>query len=202
MHVLLKEIDHIRDQQTDIQSQVGRLQAAKENHEKNLRKRYEKMVEIGQNYGLGDLVSQISQHSQDTPGLSQDASFFSTAHGSQADNSTILRSPQGPRGQSQQQPVLDISPEDMNEYFRAVQRKKEELQEQQSQHKSKKKEQEDQLNNEISDLKGKCKALESNKDRVQKEYTKVHKEISDIRNSANNGKCTFVGSLERSVLHT
>lgn len=182
MNAILQEIERLREEEASYQSLLGRLHAAKENHEKQLRRRYEKMVQIGQEFSLGDLVSQISQQSQGTVGASQDTSFFSTAN-----NSTILGSPHGSVRQSQQQPVLDISPEDMNEYFRALERKKEELQEQQSQHRAKKKEQEDDLNNEISDLKGKCKALESNKDRIHEQVTKIQKEMKEIQKTVSKG---------------
>lgn len=182
MNAILHEIERLREEEASFQSKLGRLQAAKENHEKQLRRRYEKMVQIGQEFSLGDLVSQISQHSQGTVGASQETSF------STANTSTILGSPHASVGQSQQQMVLDISSEDMNEYFRAVERKKEELKEQQSQHRAKKKEQEDELNNAISDLKGKCKALESNKDRVHQQSTKIHKEMKEIQKTVSKGK--------------
>jgi hypothetical protein len=193
MNALLREAYNIREQQSKLQSQVGRLQAAKENHEKNLQERYEKMVEIGTEYGLGDLVTQISQNSQGSSALrSQDTSFASLGYASLGNASTILGSPMGShvfsQQQQQQQPILNISQEDMDEYCRAVQRKQVELQEQLTDKKTQRKQQEDMLNNEIMELKGKLKALESDKDRIQKEVTKTIQEISECRNKASKSK--------------
>lgn len=192
MKGLIQEAENLREQQSELQSQVGRVQAAKENHEKKLKERYEKMVEIGTQYGLGELVTQISQQSQGSVMAgSQETSFVSLMNQSMGDTSTILGSPIGSHALSQQSPMLNISKEDMNEYFRAVQRKEAEMQEQLSQQKAKRKEQEDTFNNEISELKGKVKALESNKDRIQKEMTKTLQEITEIRTKSAKGKTWF-----------
>jgi chromosome segregation ATPase len=189
MNALLEEAESIRERQSELQSKVGRLQAAKENHEKLLKERYEIMVEIGTQYGLGDLVTQISQNSQGSTVLgSQDASFAALTQGSVGNASTVLGSPIGSHGLSQQQPILDISPADMNEYFRAVQRKQEELQEQQAQQKANRRQEEDMFNNDIMELKGKLKTLENDKDRIGKEITKTAMEINEIRSKTSKGK--------------
>jgi DNA repair protein RAD50 len=207
MTKLLRETDNIREQRSKLQSQVGRLQAAKESHDKNLRERYQKMVEIGTEYGLGDLVSQISQNSQgsnNSIARSQDTSFASLGYASLGNASTLLGSPpMGSRGVSQQQqqyqqPILNISQEDMDEYSRAIQRKQAELQEQLLDKKAQRKQQEDMFNNEIMELKGKLKALESDKDRIQKEVTRTIQEISECRNKASKGKSGVLG-LHRSI---
>lgn len=188
MNALLQEVEKVREQQSEMQAQVGRLQAAKESHEKNLRERYEKMVEIGNEYGLGDLVTQISQNSQGSivPG-SQDTSFASLTQRSLANASTFLGSPMGSHVLSQQQPILDISQEDMNEYIRAVKRKQEELQEKQSDQKAQRKQQEENYNNEIMELKGKLRALENDRERILKEVSKTTQEITECRNKVSNG---------------
>lgn len=190
MNSLQQDAENIRQQQSELQSKIGRLQAAKENQEKLLRERYEKMVEIGTEYGLGDLVTQISQNTQGSTLLgSQDTSFVSLAHGSLCNASTVIGSPIGPHGQSQQnqQPILEISETDMNEYFRAVERKQQELQDQQADQKARRKEEENRYNNEILEMRGKLRAFENDRDRIKKEISKTQSEISDIRNKAAKG---------------
>lgn len=190
-----QRIEEIRNLQTEQQSKIGRLQAGRESHSRNLRVRYEKMVEFGKTYGLEEVVTQISQNSQlligsAGGGNTQDTSYYSHQH-TQGDASTVFGSPVrgGELTSSSVEggAILEISREDMNEYFKAVRNKEEELQNQVTSQKNKMREQEDALNNELSDLKGKVKAIESNKNRLYKEESAARQELEDIRRNSQKG---------------
>ena len=179
------EIDVIRHEHTELQSEVGRLQAGKEAHIGNLRKRYKKMCDIGQSYGLEAMLTPFTQNSQlgsATSGRlsSTQDTVYSRRHHTQGDESPG----QGAAEHGEGQAILDISQEDMKQYMRAVENKMEELQGQLSTQKSKIREQEDELNNELSDLKGKVKSIESKKKELHAEETKTRKELDQIRNQS------------------
>jgi len=212
-----RQIEEIRNSQTELQSKVGRFQAEKESHARNLRLRYERMVGFGKTYGLEEVVTQISQNSQlmivsAGGGSTQDTSYYSHQH-TQGDVSTVFGSPEreGSGQQLQQQltsssveggAILEISREDMSEYFKAVRRKEEELQNQVNSQKSKMREQEDELNNELSDLKGKVKAIESNSDRLYKEEMAVRQELEEIRKNSQKGPKLRKSNLEDTKKNT
>lgn len=198
---ILQRIEEFRNSQTELQSKIGKLQAERESHGRYLRLRYEKMVEFGKAYGLEDVVTQISQNSQlMSGGNTQDTSMYSHQH-TQGDVSTVFGSPSRRESSSSSQQlrqqltsasteggvILEISQEDMNEYFKAVGKKEEELQGQISTQRTKMREQDDTLNNELSDLKGKVKAIESNKQRLYKEETTVRQELETIRRQSQKG---------------
>lgn len=171
-----REIENIRKQQTELQSEVGRLQAGKETHNENLRKRYEKMCEIGQSYGLEAMLTPATQNSQLGSAIS--GRFSST-------QDTMYS-----RGASQHgepEVILEIPEEDIAQYFRAVENKKEELQEQLASKKRNIREQEDALNNDLSDLKGKVKAIENKKKELYAEETKTRTELDQIRKEGQRG---------------
>ena len=197
-----QRIEEIRNLQTEQQSKIGRLQAGRESHSRNLRVRYEKMVEFGKTYGLEEVVTQISQNSQLLIGSSaggggggntQDTSYYSHHRHTQGDASTVFGSPaRGGGGELTSSSVeggviLEISQEDMNEYFKAVRNKEEGLQDQVASQKNNMREQEDAVNNELSDLKGKVKAIESHKIRLIEEESAAREELGDIRRKSQLG---------------
>lgn len=175
-----REIDAIRSEQTELQSEVGRLQAGKEGHTENLRKRYEKMCDVGRSYGLEAMLTPATQNSQLGSAMSarlsvtQDTLYESPGRGGGADH-------------GEEQVILDIPQEDMKQYFRAVNNKKEELQEQLSSQKSKMRDQEDALNNDLSDLKGKVKSIESKKKELAAEESKTRDELDQIQKEKGRG---------------
>ena len=195
-HKSKRELDVIRNQQTELQSEVGRLQASKESDTENRKKRYEKMCEFGKTYGLEDMVTQITQNSQ-LAGSTQDtnASFYSR-HYTQGDESTVLGSPGrgiGDGDETAPNAILDIPRKDMDEYFRVVRKKKEELEDQVSAQKGKAQEQEDGFNNELSELKGKLSSIELRSDETRREQRKLKGEIDRKRNSQSGAcVCTYV----------
>lgn len=182
MLALQREANRYRQECTNLQSMIGRLQAEKDIHNKNLLARYEKMVEIGQTYGLDDAVTQISQSSQQQQ-HTQDTSFVSLG-----DASTIVGT--GHTELHHQQPILDISKEDMEEYFRVVNRKEEELRGQVADQKARRREQEDMIQKELSDLMGRLKTIESNKNRIHREEAAARNELDEIRRQSQKG--TFI----------
>lgn len=170
------EVDSIQSEQTELQSEVGRLQAGKEAYTENLRKRYEKMCEIGQSYGLEAMLTPVTQNSQ----------LGSATSGRLSSTQDTVYS----RGASQHgegEVIFDIPQEDIKQYFRAVGNKKEEMQEQLSTQKSNIREQEDELNNDLSDLKGKVKSIENKKKELYAEETKTRNELDDIRKLSQRG---------------
>ena len=91
--------------------------------------------------------------------------------------------------------ILDIPEEDMKQYFRAVDKKQGELEEELSDKKSNIREQEDELNNELSDLKGKVKAIENKKKELYAEETKTRRELDEIRKQGQRGKFRLFVSM-------
>ncbi len=177
-----RELESIRKEQTELQSEVGRLQAGKEAHTENLRKRYEKMCEIGQSYGLEAMLTPMTQNSQLGAAMSGRMSSTQDTEYSRRYNT------QGDEVTSQQDDViLDIPQEDMKQYFRAVNKKQEEMQEELSTKKSNIREQEDAMNNDLSDLKGKVKAIENKKKELYEEETKTRNELDEIRKMSSRG---------------
>jgi DNA repair protein RAD50 len=189
-----QELASIQKEQKDLQSEVGRLQAGKETHQDNLRKRYEKMCEVGQAYGLEAMLTPFSQNSQlgsATSGrLSSTQDTIYSRHPTQGDESPG----KGAKEHGEGDVILDIPQEDIKQYFRAVENKKEELQDQLSTQKSKIREQEDELNNDLSDLKAKVKSIENKKKDLYAEESKTRAELDRIRRNQR-GMCTHASIL-------
>ena len=189
------EIDAIRREQIDLQSEVGRLQESKKIHMENLQKRYEKMCEVGQTYGLESMLTPLSQNSQlgtaNSGRSSTQDTAYSRHHHTQGDESPGREGIDREAGE----PILDIPEEDLRQYFRAVENKKEELQDQLTTQKSKMRDQEDELNNQLSDLKGKVKSIESKKKELYDEETRTRKELDQIRKQNQGGMWTYAFTL-------
>lgn len=186
MKALSDESEKFLREQSELQSKIGKVKAEKETHEKTLKARYEKMVEIGTQFGLGELITQISQASQGSAvAASQDASFISAAYGSL--DTSVIGSPNSSLLHSQGRPILNISPEDMNEFKHTLDRKQKDLKEELSNLKAKRNAQEDRFNNEISELKGKFNVLESDKRRLEGEKEEAADELKEIGEKASQG---------------
>ena len=190
-----RRIDAIRNEQTALQSDVGRLQAGKEAHTEHRKKRFEKMCEIGQTYGLEAMLTPATQNSQlgiatgcgsSSRSLTQETSYSSLSRNHPVQGGEEGSSRGG--GVEHGGVILDIPHQDMEEYFRAMRKKREELQDQLSTQKSKIREQEDELNNELSDLKGKVKSIESKKKDLYAEETKTRRELEQIRKQSQRGE--------------
>jgi DNA repair protein RAD50 len=167
MAAVQKELAKIRTQETSLQSKIGRLQAEKESHEKLLKVRYEKMMEIGEVYALGDILSAISQTQ---PSQTQNTSY----------NASSLDVSMSGNTRSDQQPILDISQEDMDEFYRTLVRKEDTLKDALKSHRETHQQQEDQLQAQLSDLIGKLKSIENDREKLNREQTEARKELQNI----------------------
>lgn len=189
MGELQAQVNRYRQQRSDLQAKVGRLQAERDAHQRNLLTRYERMVELGHTYGLDYVVTQASQSSQLTGFGGGESDMRESSFLSLGDASAVG----GAASAEQQDPILDIPKEHMDEYFRAVSRKEEELRRQVADQKARQREQEDQLQKELSELMGRLKTIESNKNRIHKEEAAARNELDDIRKQSQKGTPTLVG---------
>lgn len=177
MATLQREVEMYRKKHSDLQADIGRLQAEKATHQKNLTIRFEKMVEIGTKFGLEEVVTQITQNSQLTHGAqSQNASFMSQLDTSSIADSTVTMSQAGPGG-----PILEISSGDMDAFFRAVGRKKEDLESELKEQKRKRAHQEDASQQELAQLIGKLESLRTEHSQTQQEDKKLHDELDKYK---------------------
>jgi DNA repair protein RAD50 len=160
-----RELYKLRNDETELQSQLGRLQGERESHDKRLQLRYEKMMEIGSNHGLEDVLTPISQTQ---PSQTQNTSYLDSSM--VANNNTIALS----------QPILDIPEEDMREFYNALDKKEADLREALVSNKNKRQQQEDQLQTILADLKGKLNSVENDRDRLGKESSEARRELQSI----------------------
>jgi DNA repair protein RAD50 len=140
---LRNDIQLLRDEQLRINSHVGKLQAAKETHEHNLKQRLTLMEQMARKYGI-DL--------QVTPTQPQNTSFASITH-----NDTSFLSQAG----ATQDTSLTLSEDDMDSFYRALDDKEKELKHNLSSHRDMTQSQEDQLQRILSELMGKKTSIES-----------------------------------------
>ena len=159
------ELSRLRKQETDLQSKLVRLQAGKESHQKNLKVRFEKMMDIGQNYGLGDVLTPISQ------------TQFSQTQETSCPGSSLadLSMTSG-----EQQPILNISKEDMDEFCRALDKRERELKEAIDEEREKRQRQEDEITDQITDLNGKVRSMEKDSSKMKKEVIACRAELKTI----------------------
>lgn len=159
------ELSRLRKQETDLQSKLVRLQAGKESHQKNLKVRFEKMMDIGQNYGLGDVLTPISQ------------TQFSQTQETSCPGSSLadLSMTSG-----EQQPILNISKEDMDEFYRALDKRERELKEAIDEEREKRQRQEDEITDQITDLNGKVRSMEKDSSKMKKEVIACRAELKTI----------------------
>lgn len=110
-----KERSKAQTEYNALQVEFAVLESEKEKHQANLKERFEKMMHLGNSYALADALTAItqSQHTQ-----TQNTSY--TVDGSSRLDMSLV-------DQDMQEPVLDISRSDMEEFKRAVENKDEEL---------------------------------------------------------------------------
>jgi DNA repair protein RAD50 len=160
------ELSRLRNEETELQSQLGRLQGEHESHEKRLQLRYEKMMEIGSSHDLGDVLTPISQ-TQPSETQNTNTSYMDS---SMAANNTIALS----------QPILDIPEEDMREFYDALEKKEAELKEALVSNRNKRQQEEDKLQTILADLKGKLNSIENDRERLGKESSEARRELQSI----------------------
>jgi len=164
---LHKDLKRVRKEREEMQSTIGRLQAAKENHETVLKQRFDTMMSIGQRYCLGDVLTPITQTQLSQ---TQNTSYNASSMG---DTSVSVH-------ESGQQPVLDISQADMEEFYRALDKKEKELTEEYQNLKSRNASQLDQISSQLTNIGGQLQSIENDKRRLEKESAAARKEIAQI----------------------
>ena len=160
------ELRTIDDEKNKLTQLLMEKNTAQNMHQKNLVARYEKMTEMGQTYGLADLVS-ITQASQTQPSQSQtntygDSSQMDVAAPTQQD--------------------LEIPREHMEKYFRTLKTKENELKGLLANEKKLRREELDKVQTDITELSSKLKSIENDKHRVNQEMSQARRELSDINN--------------------
>lgn len=161
-----KELERIEKQDKELESRVGRLQEKKETHERRLRQRFEKMVEIGETFALGDALSAITQtqHTQ-------------TQNTSYSANTSVLDVSVAPHNQ---EPILDIPEKDLEEFYRAASKKEEELTQAIEDHKASHSKADNELSNQLADIRAKITSIESTRSRLNKEQSEAREELKTI----------------------
>ena len=164
-----RELYKLRKEETELQSQLGRLEGEHESHDKRLQLRYEKMMEIGSAHDLGDVLTPISQTQPSSQ--TQNTSYMdSSMVANNNNNNTIALS----------QPILDIPEEDMREFYNALDKKEAELKEALVSNRNKRQQLEDQVQTILADLKGKLNSIENDRDRLGKESSEARRELQSI----------------------
>ena len=164
------ELQRLRTEERELQSRLGRLQAEQEAQDKRLRLRYDKMIEIGQTYGLGDILTPISQTQ---PSQTQNTSYMATSLGDTSAASTTGGHPNQPI-------LLDIPQDDMDSFYRALSRKEDELKEALTFHRQKSQQLLDQLQATITDLNAKQISIENDRAKLNKQQAEARNELKSI----------------------
>jgi DNA repair protein RAD50 len=139
---LEKEIESLRKDEMRLNSELGKLSAEREAHEKRLRERFAKMENIAQTYSVDLNVSQ-------TQGNMSLAASTTASMASQ----TV--------GGASQETVASITPEDMKSFFRALDTKEEGLKADRKSQKERIQAQEDKLQSKLAELTEKRNSIEN-----------------------------------------
>lgn len=138
---LNQEIEKARQEEMSFTSRVGKLSAEKEAHEKNLRKRYNKMENIAQTYAMD-----LTQMSQSQGNTSFAASVSQPNPGDDDDETATL---------------VSITAEDMRGFFHALETKEAELRANLKDHRDRCQAEEDKITAFLTELGGKLQAVEN-----------------------------------------
>ena len=137
---LNRDIEQARQDEIDLTSNMGKLIAEKEAHEKRLQQRYRKMEHIAQNYSMDLTQLTLSQGN---------ASFLSQTQGDGDDDNESLAT------------LVSISAEDMQCFFQALNAKQAELLETLNESKARYRAEEDKIQAHLTELGGKLQAIEN-----------------------------------------
>jgi len=152
---LKNEISELTQEESKLQSQLGRHQAEKDAQVERQTLRCEKVVEGDNKFGLNSTLTAFSQ----SQSLTQNSSF------------------QEASGQPLQ---LEISKTDLDDYFRALGRKKSELEEDLNRKMKLRQQSEDELQSQLVDLKGKLQSIKNEQKKVDQELAEDKKEYEDV----------------------
>lgn len=137
---LNRDIEQARQDEIDLTSNMGKLIAEKEAHEKRLQQRYRKMEHIAQQYSMDLTQLTLSQGN---------ASFLSQTQGDGDDDNQSLAT------------LISISAEDMQCFFQALNTKQAELLEALNESKTRYRAEEDKIQAHLTELGGKLQAIEN-----------------------------------------
>lgn len=144
------KIKSAKDQQLSSLGEKGNLEGEKRMHDENLQTRIELMEELANKYGLELSISQTQQtdimNTQGSHISANDDGISVFTSGTMATSSNI-----------------QITDEDLEAFERSVAAKREELKEQLDEHRNRSRGAEDSIQNELTELSGKIKAIESGK---------------------------------------
>jgi len=154
------ELDRIHEKEAKLKQELIRAETLKEQHMERLKARYEKMVAIGNEYALGDVVTQ-SQLSQTQTSFDQSGTD---------NNKSVLG----------QDPLLDISAKDLEEFDRAMDRKENDLREDLRLQKAQARKDDDELGAEIARLGAQMHSIEENRALLRKKEERARKEMAEI----------------------
>jgi DNA repair protein RAD50 len=137
---LNRAIEQARQDEIDLTSNMGKLIAEKEAHEKRLQQRYRKMEHIAQTYSMDLTQLTLSQGN---------ASFLSQTQGDGDDDNETMAT------------LISISPEDMQCFFQAMNTKQAELLENLNESKARYRAEEDKIQAHLTEIGGKLQAIEN-----------------------------------------
>jgi DNA repair protein RAD50 len=134
---------HLHQREMDLKLQLGKLDAGRTAHGVNLKERLLQMESIAQTYqvDLSRVATSQSQMSAYLSSLSQGASQVDEA--------------------ATQELIANLSPDDMRSFFRVLEKKEQELENNLKSHKVKAQADEDKLSNTIAELQGQVSSIES-----------------------------------------
>jgi DNA repair protein RAD50 len=165
---LQKDISDLTKQDSSLQSKLWRYQAEKDYQVKRQEARFEKMVQIGNSFGLDSTLTAVSQ----TQNQSQNTSYHA---------SSLLDSSLTAGSQLSNHPVqIEISKEDMNDFFRALTKKETELKDDLSQKTRQRQRNEDQMQAQLAEVMGKLVSIEKDRAKLKKESEDSQKELKEI----------------------
>ncbi len=141
-------------------------------------------MEIGQTYGLGDVLTQVSQTQ---PSQTQNTSYNASSLMDQSMMGGSLSQ------QQEQQPILEISREDMEEFYRTLTKKEDDLREALNHHRKTRQEQEDHLQAQLTDLHSKLKSIDNERGKLNTEQTEARKELT-----SNNSQVSTMSRVRKS----
>lgn len=160
---LQQKLHHTQQQESELQSRVGRLEAAKDAHNQNLKARFDKMMEIGEAYALGDVLSAVTQ-----------------SHQSQTQNTRCTASANSAVEDNTQAPILEISPKDIEEFYRVVAKKEDELKDALQNQRESNQKSEHAFHDHLSDIMANIKSINLSRDELHTKQMDARKELKQI----------------------
>lgn len=165
---LKNDISDLTKEDSSLRSKLGRYQAEKDAQIKRQEARFEKMVQVGNSFGLDSTLTGVSQTQTQSQNTSYHASSLldiSLTAGSQASNHPVQ---------------LEISKDDLHDFFQALKKKKTELQDNLNQKTMLRQRNEDQMAAQLSEVEGKLVSIENDRAKLKKESDDAQKELKDI----------------------